>query len=188
MAEDPAKGEPQSVTEPLIEPEIVGPTETVLTEPAADAAESGSSTEKRLSGFGHKLVLNAYSGMPSMLMFSSVADKPAEVRALITLDGSLLAVPLSFHMKTKSFVGTFPTPKQSLQYQFQVLLPEGRLAISELFTADPKCEKNVADEIAKSAASFPAQAGLLTEALELDKDSERLQYMINSIESVLKDK
>ena len=87
--------------------------------------------------FRHRLLLNAVPGLSGEIRFLAPTADDAIVRALLTLDGKLLALPLKKERNSERS-GSFPTPFKSLDYQFQISDATGS-RLSPRYTANPRC-------------------------------------------------
>ena len=158
-------------------------------EPATATPAIGISAEgkAREAQFSHNLLLNTHPGVPSKLIFRFSGVKPKSVRAIMLLDGNLLVVPLSYIDKQGNFRGSFPTPRESLSYQFQASL-EGTTLLSGMFTAEARCAEAALGKIISAANAFPGQTGLLRQALTLEDELEQYKYIVSSLRVLLGEK
>ncbi len=135
----------------------------------------------------HQVTISPYPGLPSKITVLRVPESVLEMRALLVLDGALAVLPLRLTADAGNLEVSFPTPRDTLSYQFQVVSKRGagEAWMSEMYAVDPKCVE-VSSETALSAANhFPSQAELLKKAVELDKEVETLKYVLTSINSLL---
>ena len=90
--------------------------------------------------FSHQLSLHPISPLQSLITLVSAEEgKFKSVRALMVLDGELLAVPMFPESDGKSYRGTFPRPRESLSYRFQVSNDMGGARMSRPFEITPDC-------------------------------------------------
>jgi hypothetical protein len=107
--------------------------------------------------FVHEISLHPMTQMPSTITIVPRGDfggQVDQIRALLVLDGALLAIKLhpqninvgpreesnSLNDKRPTeFKGSFPTPAESLSYQFQIILKGGRSQLTERFEVSPDC-------------------------------------------------
>jgi hypothetical protein len=148
----------------------------------------GSNGAEKHARFAHNLLLSSYPGLPSQVLFSFFEEKPVLVRGIFFLDGHMLVVPFAARKDIQQFRGIFPTPHETLRYQFQAVFGDGRTLLSEEFIAEPRCGLLEALKIVGSARAFPAQNDLLEQALALDQQSSQLKYALFVINTFLKEK
>lgn len=140
--------------------------------------------------FPHQLKLNSIAGLPSEITITLSPQKElvAHVRALFVLDGKLLVIPFGKSGEDSLYHGTFPTPTDSLHYQFQFISVKGKSTLSPVFQASPLCTDNAGDNAAQNLAQkanrFPKQPELLQESFVLQRSAEVLSYVISGIKNV----
>lgn len=141
--------------------------------------EAEASSEGEFPKFSQRVTLNPIWGLPSLL--SLVVDDPKQItqaRALMVIDGELLAVPLRYHEPSQAFRGIFPTPEQTLSFQFQLIFSSGKSALSAPLAVEPRCEggtyrpEHVKDEAIKDLLAVQAK-------------EQRLSYALDAFEKVL---
>ncbi len=154
--------------------------------PLVQAQETAAGGPVADAGFGHNLVIGEGPGLPSYIVFRFGEKKPVAIRVLFVLDGSLLVAPLRFQEASGDFRGEFPTPQESLMYQFQASFADGSVLLSETFTADAGCAGAEAHRIIAAAKKYPQQPELLEQVRALDLDIARLKYSLSSLDYVLR--
>ena len=137
----------------------------------AEVTPEPASTEE--PDYRHRLLLNPIPGLPSEIKFLAPLPDGSSVRALFTLDGKLLALPLKLDRQSGEHRATFPTPFKSLDYQFQIMAPtESRL--SQMYRTRPSCNQAVESEerfigeqeLVRNIRLLRNDAALLTNAIE----------------------
>jgi hypothetical protein len=134
--------------------------------------------------FSHQISLNPISPLQSVITFVPEGGANYQmVRALLILDGELLAVPLQSEADGKAYRGTFPTPKETLSYQFQAISTEDSSKLSASFEVSPYCPKGqylpqraVDPEIRRALLAQQQRQRLLTARDLLRKFMERLGH------------
>jgi len=92
--------------------------------------------------FSHHITLHPVPSLASVVSFvPGEGEELSAVRALLLLDGELLSVPLIPEAGAKSYRGTFPTPKQSLSYRFQIVKQNGGARLSQSYVIKPECPR-----------------------------------------------
>lgn len=139
--------------------------------------------------FVHALALHPRPGMPGTIAVSSkdLSAKVHSIRLLLNFDGNLLTVPLKYSASSKSYRGTFPTPRRSLDYQFQVVYRSGKTITSKPLSADPTCDDRLFEEFTADHASYPEQEKLLKQSQKYKRESETLEYLLDSIKNLTKE-
>lgn len=90
--------------------------------------------------FSHQVTLHSIPPLQSIITFVPADGEDLKtVRALLQLDGELLVVPLLSEPGAKSYRGTFPTPKESLSFEFQVISTNGATQLTRRFEVSPEC-------------------------------------------------
>lgn len=148
------------------------------------SSQSAPAAEKPVR-YRHRLLLNPSVGLPAVVAFTSDAEL-TQVRVLLEVDSELLTLPLEYLPKYKGFRGQFPTPARSLRYQFQFIQANGSSFVTEEFVVSPECEENEYEKLLEQANQFPEQRELLSRAVELQKQSEKLKYLVDAVEKVVR--
>lgn len=98
--------------------------------------------------FASQVQLSPISQLPANITFVPEGDsgsKIEQVRALLVLDGELLAIKLNKDIQNKNrvegpeFRGTFPTPNETTTYQFQIIYRDGKAELTSRFEVSPTC-------------------------------------------------
>ena len=150
--------------------------------PKAEAENAGGNAD-----YSHNLVLSPYTSLPSYVIFRFKKEKPLMVRGLFTLDGRLLVVPLSYRLKSNDFRASFPTPSESLEYQFQAVFSDGEMQLSEKFTSESRCALHATEALVSKANGYPLQNKMISLALWLDEELSQLKYAIFLSETLAKE-
>ncbi|MCC6953216.1 MAG: hypothetical protein IT290_03780 [Deltaproteobacteria bacterium] len=125
--------------------------------------------------FGHSVILSPVASLPAFVSFVNSSDVPiTRVRALLLLDGELLAAPLRYHTQAQAFRGRFPTPQKAGSYRFQITLRSGRSIVTEPFALHLECRSEFDPPQNSTSAA-------LKEALDLQAQSERLHYALDAV-------
>ncbi len=129
------------------------------------------------------LALGKRAGLPSLLTIESELFDIKFIRLLAVLDGKLLALP--FHrdaQSVKKYNVTFPTPAESLSYEIQFGLVNGKTVLTKRFVSDPHCPDSLLDSTLSTAADFPAQSELLGKAAEVEKKTAVIEYLTETLD------
>jgi hypothetical protein len=114
--------------------------------------------------FRHQILFNSTPGLLSLITGSLDEFTPnTKVRALLTIDGQLLVVPLRYVPEAKVFRGSFPTPRDIVTYRFQISSDNGKVLLSQNYRSEPRCDLQTAIKDGDYKA-FPDQADLLRQA------------------------
>lgn len=107
--------------------------------------------------FTAQVQLSPIAQLPASITFVPDRDLGAnveQVRALLVLDGELIAVKLQKDLQPGNsgagpeFRGMFPSPNATLTYQFQIILQGGKAELSNRFEVSPTCAGyQITDEI-----------------------------------------
>ena len=98
--------------------------------------------------FTAQVQLSPISQLPANITFVPEGDSGSDieqVRALLVLDGELLAIKLQKDAQPRSrtegpeFRGTFPSPNETLTYQFQIISKSGKAELTNRFEVVPSC-------------------------------------------------
>ncbi len=137
--------------------------------------------------FRHDTSLATLPGLLGKVSFAprEHLDRIHQVRAFLLIDSQLLVVPLRFDATNEVFVGSFPTPKESLRYQFQLVYRNGKSLVSETFSIEPDCETKSALNFTEVNESFKSQRELLTKTQLLKRNSKLLSEAIVRIKKLL---
>ena len=130
----------------------------------------------------HDIVFNVAPGLLSHIKVFYTDQQASKVRAILLVDGDLLVVNLVYSAEHKAFSGVFPTPKKGLEYQFQISNYNEEVFLSPVYSADPSCYKQEVQKIVAKANSYPMQASLLAEVVNLDREVELLKYLVYSLD------
>jgi hypothetical protein len=132
--------------------------------------------------FNHQLSLNPVPSLPGVITFvgQEGGGRYRTVRALLVLDGELLAVSLVSGGDGKTHRGSFPTPKSSLSYQFQVLTDDGGSLLSDSFEVSPVCQgylpgRQMSDEMRRALFAQQQRQRLLAARDLLIKFRDKLE-------------
>lgn len=148
--------------------------------PAAAQTTAGgtsSSGGEELPVYSHKVTLHPLAGLPALVSF--VPADPgilSQVRALLVLDGELLVIPLK-GTEASAFRGTFPTPKSTLNYRFQVVLRSGKSVLSPSYSVETQCH----DKVYKPEA---VSSDRMKRALMLQLREQRLKYIVEVLDKI----
>lgn len=119
------------------------------------------------------MILDPVPGLPGTVEVH-IQDAPIEnVRLLIVIDEELFVIPLR-ETSEHNFTANFPSPRRKVRYSFQFAGAESKASLSQAYVREQTC-----------APSTPPAADirgrLLSEAADLDTDSERLLFLTRSI-------
>lgn len=148
--------------------------------------KSSYSTSAALRPFEHSLTLHPYRGLPSEIAFRPRDRRPSSVRGIFVLDGFLLVVPFRYEPLKRVYLGSFPTPKTSLRYQFQMMFKNGKSILSEVFEVSPSCSSIEIEKMIRKSKKSKEQRKVLREAIALDQEVDVLQYLIHEVDSIMK--
>lgn len=110
----------------------------------------------------------------------------AQIRALMVLDGRLLTLPLRYDQHFDAFVAQLPTPKDSLQYQFQLIRKDGSTILSDTYAVNPSCDEELNRLLDKNSEKFSGQRSLALDATRKLEDIHRMNYLINTIKNLVR--
>lgn len=139
--------------------------------------------------FNHKLNLNALAQLPSVIELDPPTDTDvrtnmSQVRALMVIDDRLLTLPLRYDGAFDAFVAQFPTPRTSLQYQFQLIRKDGGTILSELYSVNPSCEDELQRVLDENRERYTDHRSLVLSATRKLEDIHRMNYLITSVRSI----
>jgi hypothetical protein len=107
--------------------------------------------------FTAQVQLSPISQLPANITFvpeGDVGSSIDQVRAMLVLDGELLAIKLQKDSQPKTrnegpeFRGVFPTPNETLTYQFQIMYKNGKAELTNRFETLPGCSGyRIEDEV-----------------------------------------
>lgn len=143
--------------------------------------------QKKNSGslFDYNLALNSVPGLPSSLSLSSKQNTIKQSRVFLLLDGELLVLPLTPSEEEKGKLSvSFPTPRESLSFQFQGIDSGKNLVLSETTFVDLSCPKNHSQSIIDAKAKDAAHKEAIEKAHSKEKDSRLLSYTIKILQSI----
>ncbi|MCB0344088.1 MAG: hypothetical protein KDD66_03180 [Bdellovibrionales bacterium] len=152
---------------------------------------SESAGEPKGIQFNHKLNLNSMAQLPSIVELdmptdSDIRTNMAQIRALMVLDGRLLTLPLRYDQHFDAFVAQLPTPKDSLQYQFQLIRKDGSTVLSDTYAVNPSCDEELNRLLDKNSEKFSGQRSLALDATRKLEDIHRMNYLINTIKNLVR--
>ena len=113
--------------------------------------------------FTAQVQLSPVTQLPANITFVPEGDSGAaieQVRALLVLDGELLAIKLQKDVQPRTrsqgpeFRGTFPSPNQTITYQFQIIYKDGKAELTNRFEVSPGCRGyQITDEVDRETRS-----------------------------------
>ena len=98
--------------------------------------------------FTSEVRLSPITQLPADITFVPEGESGAnikQVRALLVLDGELLAIKLKKDLQPQTrnegpeFRGTFPSPSETITYQFQITFNDGKAELTNSFEVSPGC-------------------------------------------------
>lgn len=103
----------------------------------------------------------------------------------MVLDGKLLSLPLRYDSSYNSFTAQFPTPHESLNYQFQLIRKDGGTILSDSYAVNPSCEEELTRLLDSNKEKFAGQRALALEATRKLEDIHRMNYLINGVKNLV---
>ena len=117
----------------------------------------GSSADASNLTFTSQVQLSPVTQLPANITFVPEGDSGTnieQVRALLVLDGELLAIKLQKDVQPRTrsqgpeFRGTFPSPNETITYQFQIIYRDGKAELTNRFEVSPGCRGyQISDEV-----------------------------------------
>lgn len=98
--------------------------------------------------FTAQVQLSPITKLPANITFvpeGEAGGNIEQVRALLVLDGELLAIKLQKDLSPETrnvgaeFRGMFPSPSETLTYQFQIISKGGKTELTNRFEVSPSC-------------------------------------------------
>ena len=131
----------------------------------------------------HTLTFALTPDLPGLLEVRPGDDKVTAVRGLLVIDGKLHRIHLQ-RGENGSFKGAFPSPWKRLEYRIQLATEDRGVLLSANLTAEQSC-RNSAKLAAQSHGKLkPGREALLKEAILLDDDIRRLNYVATVIDGL----
>ncbi|MCB0323936.1 MAG: hypothetical protein KDD69_10195 [Bdellovibrionales bacterium] len=137
-----------------------------------------------LPAFSHRLLLPRFVSEPSTLIVTASEGTPERVQVLLTLDDSLLLLPMARSGSEGTFLATFPKPRRRITYRFQFMLPGGAGVLTDTFSADPACADRILREKRVEPQRFASQNELLQDASDLEGEVSVLQVLLQAIRAM----
>lgn len=134
----------------------------------------------------HNIVVHPLSGLPSAITLAVKNFKVSKARVFLVVDGELLVLNLEHFNVADVFHANFPSPKNTLSYQFQLVDFDGKVFMSDNFKAKLQCKTNEVEKLFKNSSVSDWQEKLLREAVELEHQRLMLEQLIDSINDFAK--
>ena len=132
-----------------------------------------SAEEVPESRFTHEMILDPVPGLPATVEVHT-QDAPIEsVRLLIVIDEELFVIPLR-ETSEHNFTANFPSPRRKVRYTFQFAAAESKTSLSQPYVREQTCAPG-------TPSTGDGRGRLLSQAADLDTDSERLHFLTRSI-------
>ena len=134
--------------------------------------------------FTAQVQLSPIVQLPANITFVPEGDSGVDieqVRALLVLDGELLAIKLQKDMQPGSrsagpeFRGMFPSPNETLTYQFQIISKGGKAELTNRFEVSPSCSDYQITEDLDRETKILLLAQQQKKRLEIARDLLRLE-------------
>ncbi|MCB0359179.1 MAG: hypothetical protein KDD44_06075 [Bdellovibrionales bacterium] len=151
--------------------------------PSAPAAPAAAATT--LAPTVQGITLSPIPGLPAELEVSLSGREPIEfARALLLLDGELLAVPLQRAGPQHRYRVRFPSPAVSLSFRIQAVYSDKRAALSPRAEIPVTC-RDSAPAFLDEEESFPGQGELLRHVVEAGERTRVLDTLVETLREKL---
>jgi hypothetical protein len=133
----------------------------------------------------HQIQLNPIGTLPASIRVEAPSSIPlTHVRALLFIDQQLLTLPLTLDSKSEQYVGRFPSPIESLDYQIQIIDGKGRSMVSSTLQVAPTCDIDSNQQIRQQRETFTSQKTLVKEAIVVNEKIIKLQNSIAALQKI----
>lgn len=152
--------------------------------PFASEISVSSPLNSQVIRFEQIFQLQAYGGTASRLTL--VLREPAtfsQVRLIAVGDGVLAVVPFIWNPANRELQARIVTPTKSLEYQLQLIFPDGRGQLSKWYSLSESCFQRV--PVHELAELSPEKRQLIAELVAVDRDTMRLAHAISAIQQLL---
>ena len=140
------------------------------------AVASASADELKVD---HTITLAITPDLPGKIEVRPASTDVTAIRALLVIDGKLHRISLQNNPSTGSFIGMFPSPWKRIEYRLQLATTGAGVQLSANYTAEQSCRNSalLAETIKTRGKLSAAREALLKEAILLDDDIRRLNYV-----------
>lgn len=183
-----------SPSKPLLDNELIDP--DLITPPGADnghreledpfinpgAADQNKSNQT--PALSQKLQIAENGGLLSILHIELSPREYLRVRALMEIDGHLVALPPAA-VDSRGFVDiAFPTPVKSLSYRLQVTHFDKTTTLDGPFTMQGFCVEDQLVRAISTASDFPDHGPLTRKAVEVEREHQRLEALLEELQKM----
>lgn len=134
----------------------------------------------------HTITFAITPDLPGVIEVKPSAENITAVRALLVIDGKLQRILLK--REGELFRGTFPSPWKRMEYRIQVATTDIGVQLSPNYVADQHCRNSsLLAEQSRTAKLNTVREALLKEAILLDDDIRRLNYVAAAVGGTAQD-
>ena len=148
--------------------------------PAYAQSSSGENTQ---TPFLKRVVtLPAFPGTSASISVTLGDDNIAEIKALVTIDGRLIVLPLS--LKEAAYSADFPAPRRSLEYQIVMSRSDNGPFVSTSYHVPMTCYEHITQAVESLELSDKKRLQIY-EALKLQGEIASLEYAVAAVERLI---